>query len=82
MDELQDATLSTTLSHPVGGKKQQDTVARCAEADIDEIPSAVNPRMIPSPVPIPTIIASGLSSLPIVLSALFGDTTTTEPTHP
>jgi hypothetical protein len=68
------ATSFTTLSHPLEGNKQQDTVAPCAEADIGESLSVVNP--IPGPIPI--IIVSGPSSPPLVLSAPFSDKTTAE----
>ena len=74
-DALQDATSSTTLSRPLEGNRQQDTIVPCSEADIGESPSAVN--SVPGPIPI--IIVSGPSSPPIVLSAVFSDMTTAEP---
>jgi hypothetical protein len=74
-DALQDATSSNSLSHPLEGNGKQDTIVPCAEVDISESPPSFNP--IPGPIPI--IIVSGPSSPPLVLSALFSDTTTAEP---
>jgi hypothetical protein len=67
--------MATTLSHPLEGNEPQGTVVPCAETDIGKSPSTVNSI----PGPIPTIIISGPSSPPLVLSSLFGDTTTAEP---
>jgi hypothetical protein len=70
---VQDTTSSATLSHPVQGNKQQDTVAPCATPD-----SAVDPiRSIPADSP--AIVVSDSPSSPILLPALSMDMTTAVP---
>ena len=79
-DALQDTTSSATLSRTPGGNRQQDnTVVPCAAPDIGEISSIVNliPQSIPSDSP--TNVVSDSPSPPIVLPALSGGMTTTEP---
>ncbi|KAH9999020.1 hypothetical protein BJV77DRAFT_978508, partial [Russula vinacea] len=77
-DALQDTTSSASLSHPLQGNKQQNTVAPCGAPNISEIPSAVN-TIRPIPVISPDIVVSDSPSAPNLLPALSRGVTTAEP---
>ena len=76
-DALQDTTSSVSLSDPLQGDKQQDTVTPCTASDISEIPSAVNSIQL-IPTISPAIVVSDSPSVPNLLPALSGGVTTAE----
>ena len=75
LDALKVTISSATLSHPLEGIKQQETVASLAAPDISEILSTV--KSIPWSTP--TFVISDSPSSPIPSSALSSGMTTLEP---
>ena len=73
-DVLLDTTSSATLSHPLEGNKQQDTVSPCTAPDISKVSSTDNP----TPQSIPVVVSDSPSSS-ILLPALSIGVTTAEP---
>jgi hypothetical protein len=71
---LQDTASSASLSHPLQGNKQQDTVAAP-----DEIQSTVDPIPRSIPTAFPAIVVSDSSSSPNLLPTLSSGVTTAEP---
>jgi hypothetical protein len=79
LDALQDTTSSASLSHPLKGNKQQDTVSPCTAPDISKISSTDDP--IPRSISnvSPTVVVSDSPSSSILLPALSSGVTTAEP---
>lgn len=78
-DALQGTTSSATLSHPLEGNKQQDTVTPCIAPDITKIQFINNPIPRSTPTASPTVAVSDSPSSPILLPAHYSDVTTAEP---
>jgi hypothetical protein len=78
-DAMQDTSSSVTLSHPLQGTEQEDTVAPCAAPDISDIPSTVYPNPRSIPIASPAIVVSDSPLSPNLFPALSSGVTTAEP---